>query len=149
MPNPHHSTLRVSRRDTDKHTTFQTLSDMAFYIVLEGEHPLPDVDGKGLARAWDALEPLCDLLGVASLMSFFSMSEATQRHFDFEEAHLLQEEWFSATEGLKTVQSLLAYLQDHEVAGVSSNTITDLQNFERALALAEQEDVRWHLSIDD
>ncbi len=121
---------------------------MAFYIELEGEYPLPDVDGKGLDRAWDALEPLCELLGVSSLMRFFSMSESQQRHFELEEAQLFQEEWFVATEGLKTVRALLAHHQD-DVARVNSNTITDLRNFERALALAEQKGIRWHLSIDD
>ena len=122
---------------------------MAFFISLEGEHPLPDMDGGGLARAWDTLEPFCESLGVASLMDFFSMSEAEQRHWEVEEAQLFPEQWFAATDGLATVRALLAHLAAHPIEGVKESALTDLENFEAALSWAEREQVRWHLSIDD
>ena len=122
---------------------------MAFFISLEGGHPLPDIDGKGLSRAWNALEPLCEPLGVASLMDFFSASEAQQLHYDIEESQVVPEQWFAATEGLATVRALREYVACHAVTGMNVNALTDLKNFETALSAAEQGEVRWHLSVDD
>lgn len=128
----------------------------ALYIILDGKIPGVDtfVNGKFLAKNNNGLEEMAKRLGVRPLMSFFSMSN--------EELSSLEEEcaidlgkaksrtadtWFTAEEGLRTVNVLLENLSSSklkDVAGVEA----DLREFARILEFAEANDVRWHLAVD-
>ena len=122
----------------------------ALYIALE--KTLPDVDtlidGKMLSNAEKPLAKAAKRLAVRPLMDFFSTSAD-------EAADLLGDEvagidipaaqWFSAEEGLKTVDALLAAL---DASPELSTTKNDLLGCQRVLREAQKHGVRWHLAID-
>jgi hypothetical protein len=122
----------------------------ALYIALE--KPLPDVDtmidGKMLSKAEKQLAKAAKRLGVRLLMDFFSTSAN-------EAADLLGEDvagmdipaaqWFSAEEGLRTVDGLLAAVDASPELGVAKD---DLLGCQRVLKEAKKHGVKWHLAID-
>jgi hypothetical protein len=129
---------------------------VAWYIVgekeIEGFDPF--VNGKAIAHADEkTLAGIFKSLKVPPLMDFFSQSaEEIGDLFDDEEEipdDSLDEEWFLASEGLKTVRALTEHLKNHPGAIDGSNEILeDLKEFERVLTQFEEERVRWHLAID-
>jgi hypothetical protein len=131
---------------------------VALYIVLETaiENLDPFVDGKMLARAEPELNERAVELGVAPLMEFFSFDpEEILAELDLEElktAEPVEEKWFAAADGLKTVGALLADLEKRPGSLVSGRDITpdvieDLRNFQRILLAADDHRVRWYLAI--
>lgn len=59
------------------------------------------------------------------------------------------EEWFEASEGLKTVRGLAAFLRSTQDRIASSDDVAaDLEEIEQILMAAEKHGVRFHLSID-
>ncbi len=122
----------------------------ALYIALE--KTLPDVDpmidGKMLSKAEKQLAKAAKRLAVRPLMEFFSTSAD-------EAADLLGEDvagidipaaqWFSAEEGLKTVDALLAAADGSPDLRVAKD---DLLGCQRVLREAQKHGVRWHLAID-
>jgi hypothetical protein len=122
----------------------------ALYIALQ--KTLPDVDtmidGKMLSKAEKQLATAAKRLGVRPLMEFFSSSAD-------EAAGLLGEDvagidipaaqWFSAEEGLKTVDALLAAADGSPDLRVARD---DLLGCQRVLSEAQKHGVRWHLAID-
>jgi hypothetical protein len=59
------------------------------------------------------------------------------------------EEWFEASEGLLTVQRLLAFLQStQQRIEKVEDVVGDLEVIEQILKAAEKHDVRFHLSVD-
>jgi len=122
----------------------------ALYIALE--KPLPDVDtmidGKMLSKAEKQLAKAARDFGVRPLMDFFSTSAD-------EAADLLGEDvagidipaaqWFSAEEGLRTVDGLLVAVDASPELGVAKD---DLLGCQRVLHEAQKHGVRWHLAID-
>ena len=129
---------------------------VAIYVVLERElteaEPLIiHMSGKALAGAMDDLEALAEELGVPSLLSFFGASSEEYEELldDMVGAPDLApppEPWFSAAEGLRTVRALLARLRAPEEEFVDA--LTDLEDMERILAIAEREQVRFHVAMD-
>ncbi len=121
----------------------------ALYIALETILPGIDtmIDGKMLIKAEKQLAKAAKRLGVRPLMDYFSVSAD-------EAADLLGDEvagidipaaqWFSAEEGLATVDELLA-------AGDASPEFRaardDLLECQRVLREAQKHGVRWHLAI--
>src|ERR1700733_12251992 len=97
----------------------------SMYIVVEGEDPGFDifVNGHALARNEDSLEKLAGRLQVAPLLEFFSADE-NSRELLLEEGagdpdwapNLPEPQWFSASEGLKTVRALIRCLLDSPAA---------------------------------
>ena len=124
---------------------------VAWYVVLENNIPGfdPAVDGKALARAGDMLESIAKDKGVRPLMGYFSTSPEEISGFledhgaTFEKAP--PEEWFTAEEGLKTVNALL---EEGERRQLDARAITDLRDFQRVLEVAKQNDVGWHMAVD-
>src|ERR1044071_1696811 len=122
----------------------------ALYIALQ--KTLPDVDtmidGKMLSKAEKQLAKAAKRLGVRPLMEFFSSSAD-------EAADLLGEDvagidipaaqWFSAEEGFKIVDALLAAADGSPDLRVARD---DLLGCQRVLREAQKHGVRWHLAID-
>jgi hypothetical protein len=122
----------------------------ALYIVLEKEIPGVDtmIDGKMLSRAEKDLAGAAKRLGVRALMEFFSTSADEVSDLLGEDAAGIEippVQWFSATEGLKTVQALLGEAESSpDLKGAKD----DLLGCERVLKEAEKHGVRWHLAVD-
>jgi hypothetical protein len=130
----------------------------SMYIVVEGEDPGFDifVNGRALARNEDALEKLALKLGAKPLLEFFSADENSM-------ALLLEEgagdpdwartlpppQWFSPSDGLITVCTLLDYLRDHPVAlGTETPAVLkEIEEFERVLRKTAARRLRWHLAV--
>ncbi|MGH7135767.1 MAG: hypothetical protein ACREHD_08510 [Pirellulales bacterium] len=59
------------------------------------------------------------------------------------------EEWFEASEGLQTVQRLLAFLRTtQDRIAKPEGVVGELEELEQILKAAEQAGVRFHLSVD-
>lgn len=123
----------------------------AWYIVLERAIEGFDhgVNGKSLARK--SLDQLAAKTGVKPLMHFFSASAEDVGDFldeaNIDPAATMVEQWYSADEGLKTIQELIAAL-DAERMGRQADVIADLKEFEAVLERAQRDGVRWHLAVD-
>ena len=122
----------------------------ALYIALEKEIPGVNsvIDGKMLSRAEKNLEEAAQRLGVRPLMEFFSISADEASDLLGEDTagiEIPSVQWFSAAEGLKTVQALLAEAESSpDLKGAKD----DLLDCERVLKEAEKHGVSWHLAID-
>ena len=122
----------------------------ALYIALEKEIPGVDtmIDGKMLSRAEKHLAEAAKRLGVRPLMEFFSISADEASDLLGEDTagiELPSVQWFSAVEGLKTVQALLAEAESSpDLKGAKDN----LLDCERVLNEAKKHGVRWHLAVD-
>jgi hypothetical protein len=125
----------------------------SFYISLERQiddvDPL-DMDGKAVCRASEALDALAGRLRVTPLMSFFSADPAQAAEFSEEDLDdLPPRTYFAAEDGLKTVRALCNHLRVHpESVPDGGEALVDLFEFEKILARAFEEDVRWHLAGD-
>jgi hypothetical protein len=123
----------------------------AWYIALEREIPGfdPFVNGKAVAQGGEKLDTLAKQKGVPTLMSFFSVSP--EELVGFAEDHGVKlkqqssEKWFSAEDGLNTVNSLI---EEGEKRQLDSRTIADLREFQKVLEVAKQNGVGWHLAVD-
>jgi len=121
------------------------------YIVLEKKIPDLDtmVDGKTLSRAEENLTNTAQRLGVRPLMDFFSCNPDEAADFlkgeGVTDVEIPGEQWFSAEEGLKTVQTLLSVI---DASPELMDTKTDLLGFQRILKEAQKHGVKWHLAID-
>lgn len=122
----------------------------ALYIVLEENIPNLDtiIDGKMLSKTEESLAEAAKRLGVRPLMEFFSMSAD-------EAAGLLGEDvagldipaaqWFSAEEGLRTVDTLLNEIGRSPALKAATD---DLLGCQRVLREAQKRGVKWHFAID-
>jgi hypothetical protein len=122
----------------------------AFYIALEKTIPDVDtmIDGKMLSKAEKHLAEAAKRLGIRPLMDYFSASAD-------EAADLLGEDvagidvpggqWFSAEEGLQTVEALLA---EADVNPDLKPAKDDLLGCQRVLREAQRHAIGWHLAID-
>jgi len=82
----------------------------SLYIVLDKKVPGEDVgvDGTSLSKHNRELEGMAKQLGVAPLMTFFSTSNVELASVAEELATFnVEEKWFTAEEGLRTVNALL------------------------------------------
>ena len=113
----------------------------ALYIVLEKqiEGFDPFVSGKALSREEEELDAIARDLGVTPLMDFYSASEEEAEEFGLEAG---PETWFTAEQGLATVNALLAHIKDKDAVAA------DLQEFARVLEETREHQVRWHLAVD-
>ena len=123
---------------------------VALYIALESEIPGLDImiDGKMLNEAEKQLADVARRLGVRPLMDFFSTTadEATDLlGDDVADIDIPPAEWFSADEGLKTIDALLAEVDDSRELKAAKD---DLLGCQRVLKEAQKRGVRWHLAID-
>jgi hypothetical protein len=129
----------------------------ALFIMLE--HEIPEFHqseySKILANAGEELDAVAAQLGVQPLMSFFSKDPEEVAEFlddegvALDEMPIPDETWYTADDGLKTVDALLGHYQS--VANATSQTediVRDLQEFQSVLRRAAAAGVRWHLDVD-
>ena len=130
----------------------------SMYIVVEGEDPGFDtfVNGRSLARHEDALEKLALRQGVRPLIEFFSADENSMALLIEEGAgdqellrRLPPPQWYSPTDGLKTVQALLQALQDEpqQLGTEGKQVISELKEYQEVLEKASERKMRWHLAV--
>src|SRR5260370_40365459 len=122
----------------------------ALYITLEKNIPQVDtmIDGKMLGKAEKELAKAAKRLGVRPLMGFFSTSADEAADLlgdDVAAIDIPAAQWFSAAEGLRTVDALLAEADPSDELRVAKD---DLLGCQRVLREAQKHGVRWHLAID-
>lgn len=117
---------------------------VAWYIVLEREIPGFDhfVNGKAAAKASAQLDSFAKEKVLPPLMSFFSISPE-DHGVSLEQSP--SEKWFSADDGLKTVNGLIDGAEKHKL---DARVIADLREFQTVLEVAKQHDIGWHLAVD-
>jgi hypothetical protein len=128
------------------------------YIVVEGEDPGFDifVNGRALARYEDALERVALSIGVRPLIEFFSADENSMSLLIEEGAgnpdlmrRLPPPQWYSAGDGLTTVQALVAALADdpQQLGTEGPQVLSELEEYQRVLAKTMRAGLRWHLAV--
>jgi hypothetical protein len=130
----------------------------SMYIVVEGEDPGFDtyVNGRALARNEDAVERLALRLGVKPLIEFFSADENSMSLLIEEGAgnpqlmnKLPPPQWYSAVDGLVTVEALVSALE-HEPQQLGSEgeqVLSELLEYRRVLRKTRDREMRWHLAV--
>ncbi len=124
-------------------------------VILEREvvgMTEPTAAGRSLLYYQRQIDELAEKLGVSPLSGFFSrdpneiLEYLRREGFEPDPDQIPEEEWFEAGEGLATVVGLLSQLRS-DAMGLPEPTkiIADLEQVERALALAVQNAVRFHL----
>jgi hypothetical protein len=122
----------------------------ALYIALEKKIPDFDtmIDGKMLSKVEKHLARAAKRLGVRALMDFFSTSADEAADLlgeDVAGIEIPAAQWFSAEEGLRTVDGLLAEADTSPELRAAKD---DLAGCQRVLREAQKHGVRWHLAID-
>ncbi len=128
------------------------------YIVVEGEDPGFDtfVNGRALARNEDSVEKLALRLGVRPLIEFFSADENSMSLLIEEGAgnrELLQRlpppQWYSADEGLATVEALIMALENEpqQLGSEGEQIFSELMDYRRVLRKTRERNMRWHLAV--
>ncbi len=145
----------------------------SLYVVLERDIPGFDhvnfINGDALATALidheEEMETFARRSGVTPLLEFIGaeaddmddyLDDEDDEEDDFTDE--IEEGWFEATEGLKSVQGILDYLVQHPEAlqGASFGTnaslrepvIEDLEKFETIMTKAKIEGILWRLEMD-
>ncbi|WP_260705524.1 hypothetical protein [Edaphobacter flagellatus] len=130
----------------------------SMYIVVEGEDPGFDtfVNGRALARNEDSVEKLALRLGVRPLIEFFSADENSMSLLIEEGAgnrELLQRlpppQWYSADEGLATVEALIMALENEpqQLGSEGEQIFSELMDYRRVLRKTRERNMRWHLAV--
>jgi len=130
----------------------------SMYIVVEGEDPGFDifVNGRALARNEDAVEKLALRMGVKPLIEFFSADENSMSLLIEEGAgnrelmhKLPPPQWYSARDGLATVEALLAALEEEpqQLGSEGEQVLSELLEYRRVLRKTEERAMRWHLAV--
>ncbi len=122
----------------------------ALYIALEQKISDldPMIDGKMLSKTEKPLAKAAKRLGVRPLMEFFSTNADQAVALlgeDVAGIDIPAAQWFSAGEGLKTVDALLVEVDKSPDLRVAKE---DLLGCQRVLREAQKQGVRWHLAID-
>ena len=130
----------------------------AIYPVFE--KPLSSAEGFGghsLSRGLEELDNLAQTLGLMPLSGFIDSNTMAREVFDDEELagiDLPPVQWFEASEGLRTVSGLLAFISEQSDKSLSmfgdavSAIETDLQQLAGLLEEALRSSNRFHLLVD-
>jgi hypothetical protein len=134
---------------------------MALAIVVTLEKELPEASaayakagtGKALARESDRIDSAARRKNVAQMTSMLSESQAAlfaqlkEEGFDPSKMRLPPEQWFAASEGLKTVRALAEHINANLNDFKQPNPILrDLKAVESLLASAEAAGARFHFT---
>ena len=137
---------------------------MALAIIVTLEKELPDAmaaytkakAGKALARESDKLDTVVRRKDVPAITSMLSESQAALIEqlradgFDPSKMRLPPEQWFPASDGVKTVRALQEYVAASLNDFKQPNPILrDLKASETLLAEAEKAGVRFHFTKTD
>jgi hypothetical protein len=128
---------------------------LGWHVALE--RPIPEtanmpVDGKALIHHQHELDELARQLGLDLLTDFVSVDPAKVKGYlkeqglDPELFPIPEEEWFDPVVGLATIRGLSQHIRVNPGSVPNSHRIVrDLQGIEAILALAEGQQVRFHL----
>ena len=112
-------------------------------------------DGKMLAKILDdEARARATELGVEPLMNFFGFDpEILFEEFDLQTAEELKERWFSAEDGLKSVNALIQDLTENPKlysidSKISTGAVEDLKVMRKVLEEANSSRLKWYLAID-
>ncbi|MFT5499113.1 MAG: hypothetical protein ACI9TH_004528 [Kiritimatiellia bacterium] len=125
----------------------------AFYIAIENppEGFEYQVDGQALSRADQTLIPICQELGLAPLMDFFSQDPKELAEMleslEPDDMELPAEQWFDAAAGLQVIQGLIAHFKQQS-SKAPKGIVSELKTFLPVLQNAKDLGLRWHLAID-
>lgn len=123
-------------------------------VVLQQEVAGAEADagGKALLYYHRQIDELADQLELIAPSRFFSRSPGDIAEYlrsqGFERSldELPEEEWFDPADGLRSIRGLLEALRSTPAAAPEpQRIIADLEEIERALVLAEEQGVRFHL----
>jgi hypothetical protein len=127
---------------------------VAHYIVLQREIANLDhgVNGKSLGRSSNVLDTLAKEVGVRPLIEFFSANPDELTAFAESEGLVMAanppaEQWFPAEEGLRTVRALMQAAKVRKIERLE-DIMRDLEEFQKVLEVASENDVGWHLAVD-
>lgn len=125
------------------------------YPVLNGDKIEYSTDGKMLAKILDDTAKFrADELGFEPLMNFFGFDpEIVADEIDFQFDEEIVENWFSAEDGLASVNSLFKDLSENPfVYSIDSKTtesaLDDLKELKKVLEQAKAKQLTWYLAID-
>jgi hypothetical protein len=130
----------------------------AMYIVVEGDDPGYNiyVNGRTLARHESAVEKLALNLGVKPLLEFFSADENSMSLLIEEGGgnpdllkRLPPPQWYTAADGLRTLEALIAALEDdpHQLGSEGPEVLGELREYEAVLRKTDERGLRWHLAV--
>ncbi|MFP4697401.1 MAG: hypothetical protein ACLFMO_01700 [Eubacteriales bacterium] len=124
----------------------------AYYINLEREDCGIDlnIDGKGIAIEIEKLDEIAEKIEVTPLSKFFSINQESIMDLLGEEEldiDLGGESWFEAKDGLRTIKSILIYIEENNKK-IEDITKQDLKNVQQILSEAVNKNIKWHLGID-
>ena len=99
----------------------------------------------------EKLNNIFERIGVKHLEQFLSMAPDDLEEFwdELDDIEPLEEAWFSAQEGLDSVNALLNYFYCHpDVVEDQGDVVSDLTEYQSVLAKLNEREIRWHLAID-
>lgn len=121
---------------------------LAYFIVVNQNEPGFDtfVNGKAVAKQAEALNQLAQKLREMPLDDFLSLGEDIADEFGIEE-NVAQ--WFKADEGLKTIEALIRYLEQHPSAVKNSrDVLEDLREYQTVLGQVKTKGLQWRFEMD-
>jgi hypothetical protein len=157
----HGNWQKTQRCDLSEGWVWVYPSIMALAIVITLEKEIESASaaytkaasGKALARESDRLDSASRVCGVPAITSMLSESQAALIEqlradgFDPTKMRLPPEQWFPATDGLKTVRGLLAHVGTNLNNFKQPNPILrDLKAAEVLLSAAESAGVKFHFT---
>ena len=110
------------------------------------------VDGKFLSRNLDWLDEVARQLNVPSVSTLISVNPQEASAFfegeggDPADLPILAEEWFDASEGLRTIDALLDHVESSRPD--DQHLLRDLIACKRVLDRMCKENVRFHFAVD-
>jgi hypothetical protein len=121
------------------------------------ERKIPGIDassvgGKFLARNLDWLDEAAKQSGVRPLSELISVNPEEAAAFlesedgDTSDLPPPSEQWFDASEGLRTIEALLQHIESRKSA--DERLLHDLKECHQVLERAKREDVRFHFTVD-
>jgi hypothetical protein len=126
----------------------------AFFIALE--KPIRGLKADARFPAFTAvshkLEALAEKTGIESHMHFFDSpeeSDALLEGLEIEDDSPSSYTWYSAGDGLQTINTLLGHVQKSAKKIANGATvIEEMHEMERILSIASQKNVGWCLTVD-
>jgi hypothetical protein len=125
----------------------------SFEREIDGFDPSVAISGKPIARAMSQLDEICKRLGAAPLLDFYS--ESTEEAFKKIGEPVPQGlraspvSWSEPEKGIRTVTSLIEYLEAHPDELPNTPTLKeDLEGLREVLTKAQKHGTRFRLRID-
>lgn len=129
---------------------------VSYFVTTEAEidgYEPDEFDGKALAKADDYLEEsVCKPLGLKALIDFMGDDPREllgEEDFEGVPEETLTEQWFDASDGIASINAMLAHLQQNpSVVQRQSAVEKDLLELKVVLEECQKNGVRWHMSMD-